>query len=495
MASNYGLTGSGFNLPPLDDLVQETKKTFKSTFGEDFNTESNSVADKFIQIFNEREYQLWLLMGAVYYAQTYQGAEGIFLDDLLSKRGIYRLGKTRSTGTVVMTIDATVPYNMVYSASTYTIDTDYQLSSDVQVAGNIVAQVIKGSDLTPGTTYRLQIQNTTDQSVKTLSLPLSANSGTPLMTFFGAMKDFIVNNTILSNEDRIVIDATDGAIYIGYDTDKNMIGLSSRVDFRTTPLAGNRTISMDVRSINPGAISRDAQSVRSINPVPGGFVDMNNLTAFIDGSDVESDNEYRIRAATSVSEGRATRSAILSALLNKVEGIEKVRIFNNNTGVTNSLGIPAYRFMVVCYGGNTAQISQTLYDYIAASNNTYGNTFYDITTEDDQIERIWHTKASARELAVRVRYRGRPLSVSEETAIANGLVTSINGTIIAGTLYNVRLVGTVMSSTSADRFTQVYVDIKNKGDSDDNYVTTDVSAGTTEVFTLQAEDVTFSQIV
>lgn len=494
MAENYGLTGSGFNLPPMDDLVQETKKTFKSAFGEDFNTESNSVADKLIQIFNEREYQLWLLMGSVYYAQTMQGAEGIYLDDLLGKRGIYRLGKTRSTGTVVMTIDSSVPYNMIYSAATYTIDTDYELSSDVQVAGNIVAQLIKGTDLSVGT-YRLQIQNTTDQSVKTLSLNLTATSGQPLMTFFGQIKDFIVNNTILSNQDRIWIDSTEGALHIGYDTNKNMVGLSSRVDFRTNPMAGTRSISMDVRSIEPGYISRDVHSVRSINPTPGGFVDIDNLSAFIDGSDVESDNEYRIRAATSINEGKATRPAILAALLNKVEGIEKVRIFNNNTDKTNSLGIPPYRFMTVCYGGGTAEISQVLYDTIAASNNTYGDTFYDITTEDDQVERIWHTKATARQLAIRVRYRGRPLSVTEETAIANGLATAVNGTMIAGTLYNVRLVGTVMSSTSPDRFTQVYVDIKNKGEPDSAYVNTDVTAGTTQVFSLEPEDVIFSQIV
>lgn len=494
MASNYGLTGSGFNLPPMDDLVQETKKTFKSAFGDDFNTESNSVADKLIQVFNEREYQLWLLMGSVYYAQTMQGAEGIYLDDLLGKRGIYRLGKTRSTGTVAMTIDASVPYNMLYSAGTYTIDTDYQLSADVQVAGNIIAQVIKGTDLTVGT-YRLQIQNTNDQSVKTYSHNLTATSGQPLLQFFSAMKSFIVDNTILSNQDKILIDSTEGAIYIGYDSSKNLIGLSSRVDFRTNPMAGERTITMDVRSITPGYISRDAFSVRAINPVPGGFVDITNLVAFTDGSDVESDNEYRIRASTSINEGRATRPAILAALLNKVEGIEKVRIFNNNTDKTNSLGIPAYRFMVVCYGGGTEEISQTLYDYIAASNNTYGNTFYDITTEDDQVERIWHTKASARQLAVRVRYRGRPLSVTEESSIANGLATSINGAMIAGTLYNVQLVGTVMSSTTPSRFTQVFVDIKNKGAPDSSYVSTDVTAGTTEVFTLEPEDVTFSQIV
>lgn len=67
--------------------------------------------------------------------------------------------------------------------------------------------------------------------------------------------------------------------------------------------------------------------------------------------------------------------------------------------------------------------------------------------------------------------------------------------MIAGTLYNVRLIGTVMSSTSPDRFTQVFVDIKNKGEPDSSYVSTDVTADTTEVFTLEPEDVVFSQIV
>lgn len=494
MAENYGLTGSGFNLPPMGDLVEETKKTFKSAFGEDFNTESNSVADKLIQIFNEREYQLWLLMGSVYYAQTMQGAEGVYLDDLLSKRGIYRLGKTRSTGTIEMEIEASVPYNTVYSADSYVVDSDYELANDVQVAGNIVAQLIKGTDLSVGN-YRFQIENTTDQAVKTLSLNLSATSGTPLITFFGQIKDFIVDNTILSNQDRIIIDSTEGALYIGYDTNKEVIGLSSRVDLRVNPSVGTRTISMDVRAINPGELSRDVNSVRGISPVPTGFVDLNNMTAFIDGSDVESDNEYKIRAATLVNDGKATRPAILSALLNKVEGIEKVRIFNNNTDKTNAYGIPPYRFMVVVYGGSTAEISRVLYETEAVSNNTYGDTFYDITTEDDQVERIWHTKARARELDVRIRYRGRPLSVNEETAIANALTTAVNGAMIAGTLYNVQLVGTVLSSTTPSRFTQVYVDIKNKGEPDSAYVNTDITALTTQVFTLEPEDVSFSQIV
>lgn len=494
MASNYGLTGSGFNLPPMEDLIQETKKTFKNEFGEDFNTESNSVADKLISIFNEREYQLWLLMGSVYYAQTMQGAEGIYLDDLLSKRGIYRNGKTRSTGQVQLTIDSTIPYNMIYSASAYTIDNDYRLSNDVQVAGNIFAQVIRGSDLSVGS-YRLQIQNINDQSIKTMTYQLTATTGAPVIAFFSAIKDFIVENTILSNRDKIIIDSVANSIHIGYDSNKNLIGLSSRIDFRTQPLAGTRTVTMDVRAIEPGLTSRDAFSVRGISPVPAGFLDLTNLIAFTPGSDVESDNEYRLRAIDAVNTGKATRAAILSALLNKVEGIEKVRIFANNTDKTNSVGVPPYSFMPVVYGGNTAEISQVLYDTIAGSNNTSGSTFYNITTEDDQVETIWHTKAQARNLSMRISYRGRPLSVVEETTISNSLITAINGTIIAGTLYNVQLVGTVISSTASSRFTQVFVEIKNVEEPESSYVGTDVSADVTEVFALSAENIEFRQIV
>lgn len=494
MATNYGLTGTGFVIPGMADLVEETKKSFKTQFGEDFNTESNSVADKLISVFSEREYQIWLGMGSVYYAQTMQGAEGIYLDDLLGKRGVYRRGKTRGTGSVAMTVDATVPYNTVYPKTNYTVDSDFEFTSDYQVAGNVIAQLIKSEDLVVGN-YRLSIENSTTAQVVTLNYNLTATTGGALTAFFGAIKDFIVDNTIASNADRIIIDSSEGAIYIGYDSNKRMIGLSTRVDFRTNPLAGQKTILMDVRSIDPGPISRDAHSVINISPVPLGFVAIDNLTAFIDGSDVESDNEYKLRATQVMNEGKATRPAILSALLNKVEGIEKVRIFNNNTDATNSIGIPPYRFMVVCYGGSTEQISTVLYDTIAASNNTYGNTFFDVPTEDDQVERIYHTKAIARELEIRVRYRGRPLSITEETQISESLAQQVNSTQIAGTLYNVQLVGTVVTATTAGRFTQVFVDIKNKGEPDSAYVNTDVQADITEVFSIDPADVSFSQII
>jgi len=143
MATNYGLTDSGFSLPGLDALIEETKASLKAAFGQNFNTQSNTVADLLTSILNEREYQLYLLAASVFSAQTMQGAEGIYLDDLLGKRGIYRRGKTRGSGTIDMTVNNTVPYNMVYSAAAWSIDNgSFELIRDTQVAGNVIAQCL-----------------------------------------------------------------------------------------------------------------------------------------------------------------------------------------------------------------------------------------------------------------------------------------------------------------------------------------------------------------
>lgn len=498
MATNYGLTDSGFSLPALDSLIEETKTSLKATFGETFNTQSNSIADKLTSILNEREYQIYLLAASVFSAQTMQGAEGIYLDDLLGKRGIYRRGKTRGSGSIEMTVNNTVPYNMVYSSAAWSIDSgNFALTRDTQVAGNVIAQKITNQDLVLGN-YRLSIQNVNDQSVQNLSLTLADKTpnSQALNTFLSTIKRFIVDNTILSNNDRILIDSVEGSIYIGYNTSKELIGLASRVDFRTSPMVGDKTITMDVRAVEAGAISREANTVTAITPTPSGFVSMTNLREFSDGSDVESDNEYRIRAATTANTASAaTRPAILARLLNTVEGVEKVKIFANNTDKTNAKGIPPYKFEVVVYGGSTEDISVALYETIALSNVTYGTTFFDVTTEDEQVERIYHTKANSRQLAMRIRYKGKPLSLSEETDIGNALVDVVQRANIADTLYNLQLISAVTGALAQARFTSLTVEVKNVGDPDTAYTTLDVTAGMDEVFALDPANITYTQII
>uniref|UniRef100_A0AAU8GEE0 Baseplate wedge subunit n=1 Tax=Salmonella phage vB_SEnST11_KE22 TaxID=3161173 RepID=A0AAU8GEE0_9CAUD len=497
MAAQYGLNDYGFAIPSLDDLIADTKQSLIRTFGENFNTQANTVVDKLTTILNEREYQLILLAAAVYSAQTLAGAEGIYLDELLGRRGIYRRGKTRGSGTIQMVVNNTVPYNMIYSASTYSIDSgNFVLTQDTPVAGNILAQQILNQDWVLGN-YTFQMINQNDGSTKSMNLTLSNKvpNSPQLNAFMSSIKDFIVDNSTQLNEDRIFIDSAGGSMYIGYDANKKMIGLNSRVDFRSSPVVGQRTITLEVIAAEAGAISREANTVTNITPTPSGFISMTNMTAFNDGSDVETDTDYKVRASQSTAAGAAaTRPAVISAVLN-VEGVSKVRVFSNNTGETDQYGVPAYKFETVVYGGSTEEISEALYNTIALSNATYGNVFYDVTTEDDQTERIYHSKAQARELAIRVRYKGKLLSVTEQNTIKDALKAVVDPLNIADTLYNIQLVSAVGSSISPGRFTQLLVDVKNADQPDSAYTNSDVVAGMTEVFALDTDDITFQQII
>lgn len=497
MATQYGLSDYGFTIPSLDDLIADTKQTLIRTFGENFNTQANTIADKLTTIFNEREYQIILLAAAVYSAQTIAGAEGIYLDELLSRRGVYRRGKTKSSGSVQMAVNNTVPYNMVYAASAYTFDSgNFVLNDDTTVAGNILAQKILNKDWIVGNySFQINNQNTGTTSQLNLQLTNKTPNSSQLNSFMASIKNFIVTNTSQLNDDRIIIDSPNGALYIGYDSTLTMVGLNSRVDFRTSPVIGERTITMDVVAVEAGELSREKDTVTTISPTPSGFLSLNNMNAFTEGTDVETDTEYKVRASnTTASSAAATRPAVISAVLG-VSGVSKVKIFSNNTGVTDQNGVPPYKFETVVYGGSTEDISKALYNTIALSNATYGNVFYDVPTEDNQTERVYHSKAQARELAVRVRYKGKLLSVTEQTTIKDALKAVVDPLNIADTLYNIQLVSAVGSSISAGRFTQLFVDVKNVNDPDSSYTTEDVVAGMDEVFSLDTENISFLQII
>ncbi|QGZ16309.1 hypothetical protein Hena1_01590 [Erwinia phage Hena1] len=492
----FGLNDYGFTVPSLDTLIAETKESLIAIFGETFNTQSNSIVDKLTTILNEREYQLILLGQAIYASGTLAGAEGIYLDELLGRRGVYRRGKTKSTGSIEMAVNATVPYNLIYTPDSFTVDNGtFILTGNTTVAGSLIAQQILNSDLVLGK-YTFQVLSSADNSMKSMSVTLRNKTpgSTELNTFLYSIKDFIVTNTTDLNADLIYVDSAAGALYIGYNSTKELIGLNSRIDFRSSPIAGTRTLQFEVVAVEAGVLTREANTVTQISPTPSGFISLNNMTSFADGADVETDNEYKIRAMSITSEAsKATRPAVISALLG-VEGVQKVKIFANNTDQRDQYGVPAYKFEPVVYGGVTEQISQALYNTIALSNGTYGNTFYDITTEDDTVERIYHSKASSTSYNVLIRYQGKVLSSTEQDTIRRAIKLMTDGLTIADTLYNIQLIAAVAGAVSAGRFTQLTAAVKKASEPTSAYTSSDVVLGMREVFALDTANILFQQI-
>lgn len=496
----YGLTPTGFVRPTLDELINKRKTTYRDIFGQNINTGVDSVFDKIASIHSNAEYTSWEMMQAVYNAQTYQGAEGIHLDSLFAQRGIYRNGKTKATGIAQMAINSTVPYNTTYSAATYSINTDFVLQEDTLVAGNIVAHTLKNSELIVGN-YTITLVNPSTSATETFTYNLSDKTpnGTILNTFFNNLKTFIVDNTVINNTDRIFIDYVAGSMYIGFTDASTLTGLVQRVDLKVTPLVGTRYVHLNLVAKEVGFTPVDIGEINTISPQPSGFVSIQNIAAFYSGSEVESDGEYRARASSTISSpAAATRPAIINGLLTGVEGVTKVKIFSNPTGTTSPSGIPPYRFVTVVYGGETPAISQKLYELIACSNTTYGSVSYDITTEDDQVETIYHSKAIEKDISIKVRYKtqqNKLLADSEKTAVIDAMLSTINSYTINPTIYNIQLVGTVQKALPFTSFVSLSVQIKLATDPDGSYTTNDFVTDITDVVTLTEDQMFFDQLL
>jgi uncharacterized phage protein gp47/JayE len=498
--ATYGLNSFGFLRPSLTEIVEQRKQAYRDLFGSNINTNDNSVIDKIVSIEADRENQVWMQMQEVYDSQTYQGAEGKYLDDLFSRRGIYRNGLTKATGSVEMVLNNTVPYNTTYSTGAYKVNSTFILQEDVLVAGNIFAHTLLNSQINTGS-YTFTILNTTTSVTATLNLTLTNKTpnSIELNSFFNSIKTFIVDNTINENLSRIFIDNVAGSMYIGYTSATEMVGLAQKVDFKISPQIGNKTIRFDVIAEEAGLNPVGIGQITTITPQPSGYVSIGNIEAFFSGANIESDSEYRARASSQISSpAAATRSAIINGLLTGVDGVRKVKIFSNPTGTTSPAGIPPYKFIPVVYGGDTPSISQRLYELIACSNATYGTANYDIETEDGQVETIYHTKAAEKDVAIRVSYKtvqNRPLADSERSSITSGLLDTINGYPINPTLYNIQLVQSVTSAVPLIQFQVLTVEIKLATDSDSSYSSATFNTDIEDVLILAEADVYFNQIV
>ena len=140
----FELNSYGFSRQTLAEIITEIKDTFTETFvGQNINVEENSVFDKIITIFADRESAIQELAEDVYYSQTYTGAEAKYLDDILSKRGIFRNGKTASTGSCQLTLNTLANYTDTFTIGDLTIlNGTYQNSAEFKVTGSIYTQKI-----------------------------------------------------------------------------------------------------------------------------------------------------------------------------------------------------------------------------------------------------------------------------------------------------------------------------------------------------------------
>lgn len=147
----------------------------------------------------------------------------------------------------------------------------------------------------------------------------------------------------------------------------------------TIPDSGTVTVSATAAAV--GAITAQAGTITRIGTPTRGWQTVNNAVAATPGAPVESDAQLRVRQGESVAlPSQTVMQGIVGALKN-LPGVVDAKGYENDTGSTDSNGIPAGAMAMVLDGGDAAAIASVILAKKTGGVPTYGSTTQ--TVNDD----------------------------------------------------------------------------------------------------------------
>ena len=140
------------------------------------------------------------------------------------------------------------------------------------------------------------------------------------------------------------------------------------------PAAGNTygEIKVDAQCEKPGAVEAFTGAINKIYTPIIGWDYVRNDTMAIKGKDVETDDEVRIRRRLLFSRtANGTVEAIVRSL-SSIDDVTFVRLYHNDTNVTDSNGLPGHSICALVAGGEEAEIAEAIFKNKAPGVGTYG---------------------------------------------------------------------------------------------------------------------------
>lgn len=490
--ASYGLTDNGFIMPTYDQVLDNYLNALSDTFGTDVATGEDTVFGQFFRILAYTDYTLWEGLQGVYNTQTLNGAEGVYLDDLFSKRGLYRKSASAGAGYAFVKTTASADWSYEITTDTYftgTNDILYYVSSDTDLKSKVSAYTLtKSSATSTATSITFYCSNYSTGSLSSTTLTTTDAS------FLTNLATFIQGN--VSDSDASSIFVSSNTLYVGFDSSdlSNPVGLSNTVSFYANHSLGTKWSLIPITASTKGFYALGKGGISGISSTFTGYSATGNFTEFSSGSDVETDAEFRARFNDEQDEAQAsTRPAIIRAILD-LDGVTKVRIYDNPTNI-DSTEAEAFTFNTIVAGGVQADIAQTLYETKPINTKTYGSISTIISTEDGGTETIKYTSASEAEYDIKLQYttaNEKSLTTREKSAIVSALTTLEANFEIGSGIYLDQIKGVVYGALSFGRLTSLTVYAKLSNEEDSSYSTDDISPAYYEIPNLDLDNISYS---
>jgi uncharacterized phage protein gp47/JayE len=375
----YGVVPTGFNVKRLADIKTDIETELRALFG-DINLGPDSVFGQLVGAFAKPAADIWEKMEEVYYSQYPGSAESISLDNVVSINGLSRLAPSRTT--VHAVCDGTQGTNVPSGTQLQIADGGeiFETLAAVTISKAAVAKaLVTITQATSGKTYRITVEGT--------NYNYDATGLDSVDTIANSLKVLID----AGSEPVDVSLATGGLITIQGVNDA--LGVPTVFSVDTTTLTGGtpdgspqselteRWSQVLCRAIETGPILALLGTLTDIVTPVSGLDQVDNLIDGNVGSDTETDTNLRIRRKSSLQiVGAATADAIRARLLQEVEGVSAVIIFENTGDVPDGNNRPPHSFEAVVQGGLDTEVAQKIWDTKAAGiATTYGDSGSGVT--------------------------------------------------------------------------------------------------------------------
>lgn len=134
------------------------------------------------------------------------------------------------------------------------------------------------------------------------------------------------------------------------------------------------TVTVTATCSNSGAVAALAGTITTINTPTRGWASVTNPAAATVGTPAETDAELRIRQGQSVALPSLTPFEGVDGAIANVAGVTRHKLYENDTGATDSNGLPPHSISAIVDGGDVTEIAKTIRGNKGQGTATYGTT-------------------------------------------------------------------------------------------------------------------------
>ena len=367
-----GISDQGFAIKRMTEILSDLRAEAVNLFqdrvepGDTVDTSDSSALGRLIALVTPSITENWELGQLIYASFDPNSATGIALDNLVALGGISRQEQTYSTAQVILSGDNGVLVSAGLTIASSVDSSQWALIAPVALSPSAAS----GATFTPLVVADNTLYTISYSSISTTNT-ISYTSGVSATA--ASIAAGIASLVTLSHP-------TLQATVSGSTVTLKRVDEFAVVSFTTSVNLGITKVQKvgEVISTNVGSVNAEANTLTRISTPQLGWDSVYNPVAASPGREKETDEELRLRfRETKFERGSNILEALYSALIN-LEGVEEVRIYENDTDDTNEFGVPPHSFMPIVLGGLSSEIADSIWDNKPMGIRSFGDTVVNI---------------------------------------------------------------------------------------------------------------------